>query len=278
MLKLNCALIEKCTTETVSVGAYGETYEQTQIIVHVRPLKRMQGLCPKCMRCCVCNGLKQKEKSRWRASNFNGMPVFILYRPQRILCPEHGALNEYIPWADGNSRFTEAFNDEVAWLVCKLSKTAICQFIGINWRTVGNCVEASHRRLEPDIRNRLHDNVRHICVDETSYKKGHKYITVVYDMDKNKVIWISQGHGADVFTEFCNQLPPEERSNIEIVAGDGAKWIDSCMKYFPKATRCIDFFHDDMRISVATKAKQEYNNLKNKYIQSEKAVKETEEN
>ena len=65
--------------------------------------------------------------------------------------------------------------------------------------------------------------MRHICVDETSYKKGHKYITVVYDMDKNKVIWISQGHGADVFTEFCNQLTPEERSNIEIVAGDGAK-------------------------------------------------------
>ena len=80
------------------------------------------------------------------------------------------------------------------------------------------------------ISQRIHEDVRRICVDETSYRKGYKYITVVYDMDRNRVIWVHEDHGYEVFAEFCKQLTPEEREKIEIVAGDGAGWIDSCKK------------------------------------------------
>lgn len=279
VLNLNLMHVEKCEEAVTTYQAYGETYEQPSLFVHARPFKKKQCLCPICKQKCVLNGHKMGEESRWRASNLNGKPVYILYRPQRILCPEHGALNEFIPWADGTSRFTAAFNDEVAWFVCQMSKTAICEYLSINWRTVGNCIRASHARLEPDISQRIHDDVRRICVDETSYRKGYKYITVVYDMDKNRVIWIHEGHGYDVFAEFCKQLTPAEREKIEIVAGDGASWIDSCQKeFFPNATRCIDFFHvaqwvnkalDEVRISTAAKARREYNNLKDEYIKAE---------
>ena len=279
VLNLNLMHIEKCEEAVTTYPAYGETYEQPSIFVYARPFKRSQCLCPICKQKCVMNGHKMEKESSWRASNLNGRPVYILYRPQRILCPEHGALNEYIPWADGTSRFTSAFNDEVTWFVCQMSKTAICEYLSINWRTVGNCIKASHARLEPDISLRIHENVRRICVDETSYRKGYKYITVVYDMDKNRVIWIHDGHGYNVFAEFCKLLTPEEREKIEIVAGDGASWIDSCCtEFFPNATRCIDFFHvaqwinkalDEVRISTAAKAKREYNNLKDEYLKAE---------
>ena len=279
ILNLNFMHIEKCEEAITTYQAYGEPYEQPSIFVHARPFRRKQCLCPICKQKCVMNGHKMDEESSWRASNLNGMPVYILYRPQRILCPEHGALNEFIPWADGTSRFTPAFNDDVAWFVCQMSKTAICEYLSINWRTVGNCIKASHARLEPDINHRIHDNVRRICVDETAYRKGYKYITVVYDMDKDRVIWAHENHGYDVFAEFCKLLTPEEREKIEIVAGDGASWIDSCQKeFFPNATRCIDFFHvtqwinkalDEVRISTAAKARREYNRLKDEYIKAE---------
>jgi len=282
ILNLNSMHVEKCEESVISFQAYGETYEQKCILVYARPYKRNQCRCPICGKKCVQNGYKQEKESIWRAPNLNGCPVFILYRPHRIDCDEHGALNEFIPWSDGTSRFTAAFNDEVAWLVCQMSKKAISEYLGINWRTVGNCVNASHARLEPDITRRIHDDVRRICVDETSYKKGYKYITVVYDMDKNCVIWIHEDHGRDVFAEFCKLLTPEEQKKIEVVAGDGASWIDSCCKeFFPNATRCIDFFHvsqwankalDDVRISTAAKAKREYSNLKNEYIKAETEV------
>ena len=83
----------------------------------------------------------------------------------------------------------------------------------------------------------------------------------------------------DVFAEFCKLLTPEERGKIEIVAGDGASWIDSCCReFFPNATRCIDFFHvaqwinkalDDVRISTAARARREYNKLRDEYIMAE---------
>ena len=279
MLDFKLMHIENCEEGICTYQAYGETYEQQSIIVHARPFERCQCLCPICKKKCIRNGHKMEEESCWRASNLNGVPVYIFYRPQRILCPDHGALNEWLPWADGTGRFTAAFNDEVAWLVCQMSKTAICEFEGINWRTVGNCVKASHERLEPDVSQRIHDDVRRICVDETSYRKGYKYITVVYDMDRNRVIWIHEDHGYDVFAEFCRLLTPEERAGIEIVAGDGASWIDSCCEeFFPNATRCIDFFHvaqwinkalDEVRISTAAKAKREYNRLRDEYVKSE---------
>ena len=282
ILDFKCMHIEKAENETRTIQAYGELWDQDIVVISARPFKKAQCRCPVCGNKCVKDGFKQEEESTWRAPNLNGMPVFVKYRPQRVLCPEHGALNEDIPWADGNSRFTAAFNDEVAWMVCQTNKSAICEFEGINWRTVGNCIKASHDRLEPDISLRIHDDVRRICVDETAYRKGYKYITVVYDMDKNRVIWIHEDHGYDIFAEFCRLLTPEERAKIEIVAGDGASWIDSCKKeFYPNATRCIDFFHvaqwvnkalDEVRISTAAKAKREYNNLRDEYINAEAEV------
>lgn len=95
-------------------------------------------------------------------------------------------------------------------MVCRMSKTAVALFEDIDWRTVGNCVKAAHNRIEPDITAKMHD-LRRICVDETSYRKGFAYITVVYDMDRNRVVWIHEGSGLEIFRLFCEALSPEER-------------------------------------------------------------------
>ncbi len=163
-------------------------------------------------------------------------------------------------------------------MVCRMSKTAVALYENINWRTVGNCVKAAQRRLEPDVSNRLH-GIRKICVDETSYRKGFSYITVVYDMERNRVAWIHEGHGLEIFRLFCGALSEEERGKIEIVAGDGARWIDTCVEdYFPNATRCIDFFHvaewaneklDKVRTATAAKASREFERQKEEFRKAE---------
>ena len=208
---------------------YGDEFKTESIRVHARPYKRIQNICPVCRKKCRGYDYKYDKESTWRTPDLNGLPVYICYRPRRIQCPEHGILTEYIPWQDGNSRFTADFNNDIAWLSGQISKSAIAIYKNINWRTVGNCIKAAHNRLEPDITNRLHGLTR-ICVDETSRSKGHVYITVVYDMIRNRVVWIHEGNGLEVFRLFCEALSPEERQEIEIVAGDDAKWIDTCVK------------------------------------------------
>lgn len=277
-IKHNHMHITNCEERSVTIHRFGESFEQTRIYVHARPFKKIQSRCPVCGKKCSGYDTKYSTESTWRAPNLNGVPVYICYQPIRIECPDHGVQTEYIPWQDGKSRFTKDFNDEVAWMVCRMSRTAVSLYEDINWRTVGNCVKAAQSRIEPDVTERMH-GLRRICVDETSYRKGFSYITVVYDMVRNRVAWLHEGHGLEIFRLFCEELSQGEREKIEIVAGDGAKWIDTCTNdYFPNATRCIDFFHvsewaneklDKVRIATASKAAAEYEHRKKEYQKAE---------
>lgn len=154
---------------------YGENDRRDHIEGHARPYKRIQRRCPVCGKKCSLYDHKTSEKVTWRADALNGVPVFIYSRPVRIECPEHGVLTEHIPWTDGHSHFTKGFNDEAAFLALTSPKTVVSQFMGINWRTIGNCIKAAHDRIEPDVSECLH-GLKRICVDETSYHKGHKIL------------------------------------------------------------------------------------------------------
>lgn len=268
---------------TSSEVRFGESFQRNSIELKVRPYKKIRCRCPKCMKVCPVYDHKAKEESSWRANDINGVPVVLLYKPVRIQCPIHGVLNEYLPWRDGTSRFTADFNNEVAFLALTSPKTVVCQYFGINWRTVGNCIQAAHERIEPDVTGRLR-GLRKICVDETSYQTGHKYITVVYDIDRNRVAWLHPGHGTEIFEKFCELLTEEEQLAMEVVAGDGAKWIDTCTKkYFKNATRCIDFFHcvswanevlDKIRNSTRSKAERDVEEIRKEFKETEKAERE----
>ena len=86
--------------------------------------------------------------------------------------------------------------------------------------------------------------LRHIGIDETSYRRGHKYITVVVNHDTNTVVWAAQGHGKKVLEQFYRQLTPRQLSSIRVVTGDGARWITDCVNEFtPSCERCVDPFH-----------------------------------
>lgn len=109
-----------------------------KILLHVRPYKSEQHKCPICKMKAPVYDYKQDHESWWRAPNLNGIPVVLMYKPCRVACPVHGVHTEYILWADGNSRFTREFNDEVTWMTGKLTKAKIAQYLGVSWQTVGN--------------------------------------------------------------------------------------------------------------------------------------------
>ena len=97
--------------------------------------------------------------------------------------------------------------------------------------------------IEPERSRRL-DGLVNIGIDESSYKKGHKYITVIVNHDTNTVVWAAQGHGKTVLESFYRQLTPQQLLSIRVVTGDGAKWITECVNEFtPDCERCVDPFH-----------------------------------
>ena len=212
-----------------------------KIIVEVEPHKNIQGRCP------YCNDGKKLPKydscahlKSWRGLDCGGVLVEIQSATRRVSCPVHGVVTAAVPWAFPDSRFTKDFDLSIAWLSRTLNKSAISEYMRISWATVGRCISRAMDYLEPDRSSRF-DGLKRIGIDETSYSKGHKYITTVVNHDTNTVVWVSDKHGKSVLESFFKQLSEEQRANIEVVSGDGARWITECVKeYCPQSLRCTD--------------------------------------
>ena len=101
----------------------------------------------------------------------------------------------------------------------------------IDWATVGRCISRVREDLEPNLDSRLNGLVN-IGIDETSYKKGYKYITVIVNHDTNSVIWLHEGHGKSVLEMFYEKLSEKQRASIKVVTGDGARWITDCVNHY----------------------------------------------
>lgn len=121
-------------------------------------------------------------------------------------------------------RFTREFEQQVAYLALHLNRTEVSKLMRINWRTVGMTLSRTKDRLEPDSSIRF-KNLRRIGIDETSYRKGHKYITVVVDHDTNQVIWGGKGTGKEVLSSFFALLTQEQRESIELTSADGSRAV-----------------------------------------------------
>ena len=213
------------------------------LVVHVRLYKRDKWRCPVCGRKCPVHDYVCGE-AFWRGMDFGPVRVVVGSRVPRVCCPGHGVLTAGVPWAKPSSRFTLDFARSAAWMVkCGLSRSRVAERLGIDWKTVGRLVALVWHDLEPDVRKRF-DGLKKIGIDETSYKKGHSYITTVVNHETNTVIWVCEGHGKEAVDKFFKELTPEQRASIEVVTGDGARWItDSCAEHCPGAKRCLDPFH-----------------------------------
>lgn len=210
--------------------------------MHVRPYKNKQCRCPHCN-----NGKKlpryDTHSSRWRGLDCGGLIIEIESEVPRVSCPVHGVVTAEVPWAFPNSRFTKDFDLTVAWMAKHVNKSAVCSYMRISWETVGRCISRTREYLEPDTASRL-SGLKRIGIDETSYSKGHKYITTVINHDTNTVVWVSKGHGKAVLENFFQTLTAEQRADIEVITGDGARWITDCVEeYCPDSLRCTDPFH-----------------------------------
>lgn len=169
---------------------------------------------------------------------------FLEYRPCRVRCPEHGVHVESVPWARARSRFTRAFEDWAACLAVRCTASAVCELARVEWRTVGAICARVFADLEAARGAGRFDGLRRIGIDETSYKKGHKHVTVVVDHDRGCLVWAHEGTGKEVLSLFLDGLTREQRRAVEVVTADGARWIRSLVRRrCPNARWVMDPFH-----------------------------------
>ena len=147
-----------------------------------------------------------------------------------------------VPWARHGAGHTYAFDDTVAWLAVACSKTAVTELMRIAWRTVGAIITRVSADLEAST-DRL-EGLRRIGIDEISYKRGHRYLTVVVDHDARRLVWAAPGRDKATLTRFFDALGPQRSAQITHVSADAAEWIAVVVaERAPNAVRCADAFH-----------------------------------
>ena len=231
--------VNKMVVENVEIE---DSENDPTLIIKVRPTRKDSCRCGICGR--KCSGYDQGNGRRgWRALDVgNSIRVYLESDAPRVWCKEHGVVVQMVSWARHGSKFTRNFEDTAVWMSLHLSRKTVSEYLRISWDTVGPMVNRVERETKSQ-ENRFDSLVR-IGIDETSYKKGWKYITIVINHETNSVIWAAKGFGREVLERFFQELTPAQRKSIELVSADGARWIrNTVADYCPNATFCIDPFH-----------------------------------
>lgn len=237
LLQVDLRVVIEGTREEV----HGDGQPVLVVLVRLRKRRSKRGCCGRCGR--LSPGLDQGAgRRRWRGLDHGATRTYIEAQAPRVSCKVHGATVALVPWARHDVGFTREFEDQVAWLAVHASKKAITELMRVAWRTVGAIVE----RVSNDARARRDplDGLRRIGIDEISYRRGHRYLTVVVDHDTGRLVWAAPGRDKATVRKFFDQLGSARTAEIGVVSADAASWIgDVVRERCPDAELTMDSFH-----------------------------------
>ncbi len=225
------------------------TRARPSLHVHVRPRRGARAVCSKCC-------LKRPGYDLLAARHFTFVPlwaiaVFFVYAMRRVECPSCGVTVEMVPWAAGKTQSTHAFVWFVASWARVLSWKETARRFHSSWDTVFRCVEHAVRW---GLEHRNLDGIRAIGVDELAWKKGHKYLTLVYQIDhgRRRLLHIAQKRTAASFNTFFDMLGEKRSKAIAFVASDMWKaFLSVVRKRCSVVIHVLDRFHVAQLLSKA---------------------------
>lgn len=204
--------------------------------------------CPDCNRHCPLKD--HREERRWRHLDTMQFQTIIKSRVPRSDCPEHGVKTVNIPWAGPGSRFTLLF-ERFAIDVIMASKSIkdAAALLGLSWDQVHNI---QNRAVERGLKKRKLNKLKNVGIDEKSFLKGHKYASLMVDIDGERVVDVVEGRTLEAANELWSKLPKKLRDGVDAVATDmWDAFITSSKLNAPNAEIVHDKFHISKYLNTA---------------------------
>ena len=222
-----------------SVVVEGVTFTPEGVVVKIRRRKRRHQ-CP-----CGWSTTTHYDRStrRWRHLDLGAAKCFLEAEICRINCPTcQRVRTEDVPWARPGARHTDAFCAVVAWLAQRTDKTTITRLLRVSWEAVAKIVTDVVGELLDETR---FEGLTRIGVDEVSYRKGHRYLTVVADHDhQGRAVWAHQGKDAATLKAFFDELGSERVAKLQAISLDmGPAFEKAVNEKAPHLRQCVDPFH-----------------------------------
>ena len=236
-LKLLCKILH---LKGMKITRFDFKHRDKELHLAVKPYKN-GCLCPHCGR----RGRivwQAAAPRRWEDLTLMGLKVLFWYTPKEILCPTHARVQEAIPWADAYSRISY----RLEWRLCALcqimTQKAAAEILGMAPSTLSDLLHRIIHRVRDGHKIR---GVTTLGVDEISFCKGRKFATLVYDLDRARVLWVGKGKGRESIDRFFNECLSEwQKARILWASCDMSRAYTEAIKHHcPNATLVIDRFH-----------------------------------
>jgi transposase len=204
--------------------------------------------CPECQT--VVPGYDRKER-RWRHLDTCQFTTWIVAEVPRVECPTHGVKQLRVPWAEPGSQFTALFERFAIDVLQECAVQGGADLLRISWDEAWGIEERAVRR---GLARRGHDVVAHLGVDEKAIAKHHKYLTVVADLDRSRVLYLAEDRKEESLDGFWPTLTPAQQEGIQAIAMDmWEPYIQSTREHLEDAATKIVFdkFHIEKQLHEA---------------------------
>lgn len=186
----------------------------------------------------------------WRDIPCGGRTVWLTYAPREIVCPTHGRIEEDLPWAERYSRITYRYEYVMLHHCQNMTQKAAAQLLHVSPSTLSDQLHRCINRIRKGHRIR---GLKSVGIDEIAYCKNYKYATLVYDLDRSKVVWVGKGKGRETIDEFFNkQLSDYQKEQITSACCDMSEsYMGAITAHCPNATLVLDRFHIVKKLNEA---------------------------
>ena len=220
-----------------------------EVHIHLVHEPGMQWPCPECGQPCALYD-HQPERC-WRHLDTCQYQTILHAEPPRTQCSQHGVRSVKLPWAEPSSRFTAMFERlAIDWLKTA-SQKAVAEQLGLSWDEVHAIQE---RAVERGLQRRQAEPVERLGIDEKAFARGHRYFTLVNDLDRGRVLFVGEQRTEETLNGFWQGLTPEQLNSVRGVAMDmWDPYVNSTRQHLPGAERKIVFdkFHIAKHLSEA---------------------------
>jgi transposase len=218
-----------------------EQKNQIRLEVEIQARKNSKPICSRCN--FPGPGYDRLPERKFEYVPLWGIAVYFVYAMRRVNCRRCGVTVETVPWAEGKLHLTRSFSWFLAVWASRLPWTQVANIFGTSWNRVYAAVSWS---VSWGMEHRDLSGVTAIGVDEISYKKGHKYLTVVYQINKGcrRLLWIGRGRSEATLRGFFHWFGEERSELIEYVCSDMWKpYLNVVRDCATGAINILDRFH-----------------------------------
>jgi transposase len=224
-------------------GVRGYRYRKTEFVEGAVMFTIEQ---PRESYCCSACGSKDvigrgQNVRRFRTIPIGGKPVYLALAVPRVECRQCEVVRQVkIAFADPRVTYTKAFQRYALELLRDMTIQDVADHLGIRWDVIKEIQKADLKRRFG--RPRL-KHLRHIAIDEISIAKGHRYLTIVLDLESGVVVHVGQGKGGDALGDFWVRLR-RSGAKVEAVATDmSPAYIDAVTTHLRGTRLVFDRFH-----------------------------------